>query len=747
VIAKLQAKDPNDRFQSAKEVIAALEACEDPARQAMLPSVKQHSRMRPRVLSARRILATAVLLAVGTVLTAQIVIRIRDKEGNTKELIVPEGASVTIEARGDSLARIPPGRETVGEVQRFVGHRGMVWSVAFAPSGRHVLSGGVDGSVRVWNVITGKEDQHFEGHHGCVYAVVVDPKGVWALSADGHAPEGRKEGPWQVCMWNVESGQVLRHLSVRGPAMTCLALTPDGSRALFGRYDGTVWLYDVANWTELNRFQTDWGLWSVAFSSDGQHMLTAAGYDVERPAAGYGNRGPVRIWNLETGKEQHRFDGHKYGAWRAVFSPNGKQVFSAGLDHTIRIWDVVTTTEVGRLQHAAIVSNIALSSDGKHAVSGGWDNLVRFWDVEKRKELQSFEGHTKGIQSVALSPDERYAASGASDGTVRVWRLPAVEKQAGLSEGEVRRFLGHEGPVYSVAMTRDGTRIVSGSMDATARVWDTATGTELVRFEGNGSSVYSVAISADGRRVLSGSGGNPGHDTPEGNWSVCLWDLESGKALNRLDRRGDSITAIAFDADGRRALVASYNGTVLLWDIENWREIKRIQESRGVWSVCFSPDESQALVAGGHENKPVLRLWDLTTSQEVMRFDGHDPGCWQAIFTTDGRRILSTGLDRTIKLWDVKTGSAVQSFRAAHATTGAALSADGKVLVSGNHGVDKTVLVWNVETGEQIKAFGGHTSGVQSVAMSPDGRWAVSGSHDNTVRLWKLPIPEKQTKE
>ena len=323
----------------------------------------------------------------------------------------------------------------------------------------------------------------------------------------------------------------------------------------------------------------------------------------------------------------------------------------------------------------------------------------------------------------------------------------SLTKPQSLGDGEVRRFLGHKGSVYSVAITRDGTRIVSGSTDASARVWDTATGNELVRFEGHASGVYSAAILPDGRRVLSGSGGNPGDDTPDGSWSVCLWDLESGKALNRLDGRGDSITAIACDADGRRALVASYNGTILLWDIENWRQIKRLQESRGVWSVCFSPDESQVLVAGGHENKPVLRLWDLTTSQQVMRFDGHDPGCWQAIFTTDGRRILSTGLDRMIKLWDVKTGSFVQSFRAAHATTGAALSADGKILVSGNHGVDKTVLVWNVETGEQIKAFGGHTSGVQSVAISPDGRWAVSGSHDNTVRLWKLPMPEKQTKE
>jgi len=428
VVAKLQAKDPNDRFQSATEVIAALKACEDPGRQSILPSIERQGRTQRRTLSARRILAAAMLLAVGSVLTAQIVIRIRDKEGNTTEITAPPGSSVTVETNGKAGNLIPPGREKVGEIQRFIGHQGRVWSVAFTPSGRQVLSGGDDGSVRVWNVMTGNEDQRFEGHRGCVLAVAVDPKGVWALSAEGSIGNAADVGPWQVCMWDIESGNVLRQFSVRGRAMTCLALTSDGSRALFGNFDGTVWLYDVPNWKELDKFQTDWGLWSVAFSADGQHMVTAAGYDSGRPAAGYGDRGPVRIWSLETGKEEHRFDGHAAGVWRAVFAPKRKQVFSAGGDHTIRIWDAATTAEVGRLRHAAVVSSIALSSDGKHAVSGGWDNLVRFWDVDKRKELQSFEGHTKGIQSVALSPDERYAVSGASDGTVRVWRLPQMQK-------------------------------------------------------------------------------------------------------------------------------------------------------------------------------------------------------------------------------------------------------------------------------------------------------------------------------
>jgi WD40 repeat protein len=262
-----------------------------------------------------------------------------------------------------------------------------------------------------------------------VYAVAADPKGVWALSADGPAQHPGASGEWNVFLREIQSGKELRHLSGTGPAVTCLALTPDGRRALFGQYDGTVRLYDVENWREQRRLRTDWALWSVAFSPDGQSVLTAAGFDAGRPTEGFGNRGPIRLWNLATGKEERRFRGHEQGAWRAVFTPDGKHVLSGGGDHAFRIWDAAGAVERGRLRQMGCATSIAVTADGKRAVSGGYDMNVRLWDLETCKELYCFEGHTLGVQAVALSPDEKFAASASHDGTVRLWRLPPANKR------------------------------------------------------------------------------------------------------------------------------------------------------------------------------------------------------------------------------------------------------------------------------------------------------------------------------
>jgi WD40 repeat protein len=546
-------------------------------------------------------------------------------------------------------------------------------------------------------------------------------------------------------MWNIESGKVLRQLSVRGKAMTCLGLTPDGSRALFGRYDGTVWLYDVANWKELNRFQTDWGIWSVAFSSDGHQMLTAAGHDTNHPVPGYGDRGPVRIWNLETGKEERRFDGHSAGVWRAVFAPNGKQIFSAGGDHTIRIWDVAATAEVGRLRHTQVVSSIALLSDGKHALSGGWDKTVRFWDVEKRKELHRFEGHSDGVQSVNLSLDEKYAVSGGVDGTVRVWRLPEVEIQDPPAAGEIRRFLGHKGAIRSVAFTPSGRHVLSGGEDGTVRVWNVVTGKDEQHFEGHVGWVLAITVDPKGIWALS-TEGQPGQEEVAGQWQVSKWEIETGRELQHFSVNGASMTCLALDPEGRRALFGCFDGTVWLYDVENWRELDRFQTNRGLWSVAFSPNGRQLLTAGGFESRGHLRLWNLETGEEQKQFDGHRSGIARAIFMPDGEQIVSASNDRTIRIWDVATAKEQGRLRHMKDATSIALSRDGKHAVSG--GTDNVLRYWDVDKRKELQVFKGHTDiVVQAVSLSHDEKYAVSGSYDGTVRVWRLPDVEKQFRE
>jgi WD40 repeat protein len=328
--------------------------------------------------------------------------------------------------------------------------------------------------------------------------------------------------------------------------------------------------------------------------------------------------------------------------------------------------------------------------------------------------------------------------------TVRSEPNPAPP-DAPRAEVQLSPLIGHTGPVWSVAFTANGQRIVSASHDGTARVWDLATGKEVSQFAGHKQCVYRAAISPDGKWVLSG-GGSPGKGQPNaGNWSLCLWELESGQELQRITGEADGITSILFSSDGKRALVGSYNGKVLHWDVAAWREIKQLTASPLLWHADWSADESRIVTASGFdiaaasEYRGGLHHWDLTSGDEVCRLDGHAKGVWQAVFAPSGEQVASVGTDRTVALWNARTGALEHRIPMPDVATSVAYSRDGRYLLTGNYGTGPAVRLWNLSTRKEVAAFSGHANGVQCVAISKDGRWAASGSHDRTIRIWKLP--------
>lgn len=303
-----------------------------------------------------------------------------------------------------------------------------------------------------------------------------------------------------------------------------------------------------------------------------------------------------------------------------------------------------------------------------------------------------------------------------------------VERSPPPAEGTTP-FAGHQSPILSIAILPDGRQAVSGSEDRTVRLWDVASGRELRRFEGHTGEVTAVAFSADGSRVVSG------------DRVLRLWDVKTGRALRRFEGHTDKVRALTISADGKFIVSGSNDGTVRLWDTAKGTEVVSTAGHTGpVTSVAISADGGR-IISGSHDR--TVRLWNATNGKELHCLQGHTRAVYAVAFSADGRRALSGGNDQLVRLWNVEDGKEVRRFEGhANAVIRVAFTPDGKQILSASsqyQTVDKVFRVWDAESGREVSSLGGAASDrIGCVAFAADGRFALSGSSDPVLRLWKL---------
>ncbi|MFA6186461.1 MAG: WD40 repeat domain-containing protein [Phycisphaerae bacterium] len=395
-------------------------------------------------------------------------------------------------------------------------------------------------------------------------------------------------------VWDVKNGIQACCLEEIKSMMLCVSVSPKGNLAAIGCIGGAIYLWDWSNSDLTLLGNHNDSVYSLAYSPGSDKLLSGS------------SDGTVRIWDISR-KEKDKLVTKCETKIRGVcWAPNGEFV-AVDSGGNIEVIDSCSLSKLSSFEkHSLSMSKVAVSHDSRYIASGDVSEVV-VWDAKTRKEKCHLCGHKGHIYDIAFFNKENKIASCSHDGTICVWDIS--------KEKAINHFKGHASEVYSISISSDDALLISGSEDKSIRVWDINKKSAWIKRSDHKDIVSGIVMSQDYQLVAS--------------WSedfIKIWDSSTGleklqvrhKGKNKLSYLGGNIVnQVIFLNNGQCIASCATDGTILVWDIQNNKNICRMESHSGIVLEISSILSDKRLISRCNDDG-TIRLWEIENGNEIL---------------------------------------------------------------------------------------------------------------------------------
>jgi nephrocystin-3 len=554
------------------------------------------------------------------------------------------------------------------------GHSDQIRSIVVTDDGRLMFSGGADNMVRFWNTDSGE----------CVRSIKLS-EGVLALALIGGDMLAAASGN-EISIWSIQTGQLVNVLQGHSGMVVSLAATPKGDLVSMS-LDGTLRIWDPDSCEILGTMRHGITLKSIRESYGDKPLLESGGQN------------PLYVLLL-------------WGGVGLAATPDGKKIIYALLENNLNVLDAKSGENLTALEgHSGIITSISLSRDGKILISGSLDGTIRAWNLHNGKCLHTLSGHSGVVVSTSVTFNGRLLVSCGADKKTIVWDLESGKSLSSIS---------HSNSLRSLAFAPDGKTYFCGTFDGAISVWNTQQCLQdNQRQKDHNDSVNDMSFSISSKTLFSAGADN----------NLFAYDLESGKAREKLVGHSGPINSLAISNDGRCVYSASHDKTIRAWNRKSG-ECLGIFEGHRHPVHCIKLSESGRLLFSGDGDLQTgcfsLRCWDTANGECKQHIEGQTGPIYQlapdpageTVYFISGTSISGEGVKK-VQRWDISTNT-IESCAEGHSDTISSLvvSPDGRNAFYSS--IKGTILKYDLKSGALIGSF--DSPPAYQILISPDAR-------------------------